>query len=166
MAIIETKHKKQGFTNVYNGIVKDKRLSLKALGLLVKMLSVNQDDWNFSAKGFAGTTTDGEKSISNAMKELEELGYLKRSIKREKGKFASFDYTIYEESYKSEKADSVKEEDIPTKEEFIDYGMNHVASGTSWDIEFERLKRNGFKDSRGNKIQNWKNYCKALEKNR
>lgn len=166
MAIIRTENKRSGFTSVYNGIVKDKRLSLKALGLLVKMLSVNQDNWNFSAKGFAGTTSDGEKSISNAMKELEELGYLKRTIKREKGKFASYSYTIYEEPYKCETIECENNTDIPTKENFIEYGLNHVASGVSWDIEYERLKLNGFKDSKGNKIHNWKNYCKALEKNR
>lgn len=39
-------------------------------------------------------TSDGKTSVKNAIKELDEHGYLKRKQKRENGKFGQFVYFI------------------------------------------------------------------------
>ncbi len=66
MAILRNKSQ-QGFTIVDNYALKDKRLSLKATGLLVKMLSL-PDYWEFSEAGLAAIVKDGITSIRSAIK--------------------------------------------------------------------------------------------------
>ncbi len=60
-----------------NTHLRDKNLSLKAVGLLSKMLSFN-DGWKFSTRGLAAICKEGPDAILSALKELEENGYLVR----------------------------------------------------------------------------------------
>ena len=93
MAILRNKSQ-QGFTIVDNYALKDKRLSLKATGLLVKMLSL-PDYWEFSEAGLAAIVKDGITSIRSAIKELECLGYLVRTRNRnDKGAFTDCDWEV------------------------------------------------------------------------
>lgn len=93
MAILRNKSQ-QGFTIVDNYALKDKRLSLKATGLLVKMLSL-PDYWEFSEAGLAAIVKDGITSIRSAIKELEGLGYLVRTRNRnDKGAFTDCDWEV------------------------------------------------------------------------
>lgn len=156
--IVKAKNQKQGFTLINNAILHDKRLSLKALGVYLQLISKDQDEWKFSVNGISGLVADGERSVSNAMRELEECGYLKRIPNREGGKYTKYEYYIYEEPFKHE--DTVN---IPSKDEFMEWCIQNVDSGVSWDIEYDRLVSNEWKDSKGNPIHNWKHYCKALE---
>jgi len=96
MAILRNKSQ-QGFTIVDNYALKDKRLSLKATGLLIKMLSL-PDDYEFSEAGLAAIVKDGITSIRSAIKELEEMGYLVRTRNRdENGAFTDCDWEIVED---------------------------------------------------------------------
>ena len=88
--------KDKNFTIIDNGIFQDKKLSLKAKGLLVTMLS-KSSTWNFSIKGLTTLSDDGETTIRNALSELERNGYLKRTRLIEKGVIRDWKYTIYEE---------------------------------------------------------------------
>jgi hypothetical protein len=67
-----TKH----FTVLPNAMLRDKRLSFKARGLLAMVLS-NSDEWVIN-KGWmeSQSESDGEKSIDSALKELKKLGYV------------------------------------------------------------------------------------------
>ena len=67
----------------------DTNLSLKALGLLYKLL-VREDDITTMFK-IKSETLDGATSISTAFKELQRLGYLKleRNVLKEKTKIES-----------------------------------------------------------------------------
>lgn len=56
---------------------KNKKLSLKAKGLLSLMLSL-PDDWNYNMKGLASLSRDGIDSVRSAIKELEHHGYVER----------------------------------------------------------------------------------------
>jgi hypothetical protein len=77
---------------------KEKGMSLKAKGLLSLMLSL-PDDWDYSVMGLVKLSKDGKDSVVSELKELEEFRYLTRTrIQDEKGKFAGFDYDIYEET--------------------------------------------------------------------
>jgi hypothetical protein len=69
------KKKKQNFTIVGNGILRDNRLSFKAKGLFCYMYSMD-DGWSFTIKSIATQQKDGVDSIRSALNELKELGYI------------------------------------------------------------------------------------------
>jgi len=70
-------NKTRDFTVMGNTHLRDKNLSLKAVGLLSKMLSFN-DGWQFSTRGLAAICKEGPDAILSALKELEKNGYLVR----------------------------------------------------------------------------------------
>lgn len=77
------------FTVMGNIHLRDKNLSLKAVGLLSKMLSFN-DSWQFSTRGLAAICKEGPDAILSTLKELEENGYLVRHRSRDdKGRLGS-----------------------------------------------------------------------------
>ena len=65
------------FTMVHNEYLRDKSLCLAGKGILTVMLSLPKT-WNFSIKGLAAYTGQGEKAISSALKACEKAGYLVR----------------------------------------------------------------------------------------
>lgn len=58
-----------------NAHLRDKRLSLKAVGLLSIVLSL-PDEWHYTVKGLVGSVKDGERAINGALSELKQYGYL------------------------------------------------------------------------------------------
>ena len=94
MAVIRVE-KRSNFTVLDNTAIRDKSLSLKALGLYVKMMSL-PPEWNYSVAGLAAICKEGMSAIRSCLKELEEAGYLVRERKNnEKGYFV-YSYTLYE----------------------------------------------------------------------
>ncbi|MCD7822417.1 MAG: helix-turn-helix domain-containing protein [Oscillospiraceae bacterium] len=84
-----------GFTTMLNHHLRNKNLSLKAVGLLSKMLSL-PPDWDYSLQGLATLNTDGIDGIRSAMKELEEQGYVYRYQTRdENGHMSKARYTVF-----------------------------------------------------------------------
>lgn len=61
-----------GFTTMLNHHLRNRNLSLKAVGLLSKMLSL-PPDWDYSIRGLATLNTDGIDGIRTAMKPGEAL---------------------------------------------------------------------------------------------
>ena len=97
MAILR-KSNKQQFTSLPQGIFRDKRLSLKDVGLLVSMLSL-PDDWEFSENGLETVfENDGQSSIRTGLKNLEKAGYLKRVRERDKktGRITACNWYLYD----------------------------------------------------------------------
>ena len=82
LAILRNPRKKN-FTVIGNEALRDKRLSLKARGLLTTMMSL-PDSWEFSENGLDKIfEKDGITSIKSGLKELESCGYLERSRSRD-----------------------------------------------------------------------------------
>lgn len=96
MAILKNESRAQ-YTVVLQSVIRDENLSLKALGLLVKLLSM-PDNWHFSEQGLLSIfKNDGQSSVRSGLKELEQFGYLVRKRTRnEKGQVANVDWTIRE----------------------------------------------------------------------
>lgn len=91
-----TVQKNNNFTVISNDIFKDTRLSCKAKGLLVTMLSC-PPEWNYTVDGLTKLSLDDRASIRSTLNELETFGYLdRRRVKDKKGRFADVEYTIYE----------------------------------------------------------------------
>ena len=90
-------NKTRGYTVMANFHLRDKNLSLKAVGLLSKMLSFN-DGWKFSTRGLAAICKEGPDAILSALRELESCGYLVRHRQRDaKGRMSNTVFEIYEE---------------------------------------------------------------------
>jgi hypothetical protein len=90
-------NKTNNFTVMSNFHFKEKKMSLKAKGLLSLMLSL-PDSWDYSISGLTTLSKDGKDSVMSALAELEKFGYLTRErIINEKGQFAGVEYNIYEE---------------------------------------------------------------------
>lgn len=96
MSIVRV-HKTGNFTVMSNYHFKEKKMSLKAKGLLSLMLSL-PDDWNYSISGLVTLSKDGKDSVMSALGELENFGYLTRERQvDDKGRFAGVEYNIFEE---------------------------------------------------------------------
>jgi len=68
---------KNNFTVVTNNIVNDDRLTLKAKGLYLFLLS-KPDNWTFSARLIATQNKDAIDSVNAGLQELEKVGLLSR----------------------------------------------------------------------------------------
>ena len=83
------------FTQIPNDWVRDTRLSLKAIGLLVQLMS-HSPGWNMSIRSLAKANGTGIDTIKSAVLELEKNGYLVRSEKQKQnpdGTFADYEWT-------------------------------------------------------------------------
>lgn len=88
-------NKNNDYTTMSNYHLKDKRLTLKAKGLLSVMLSLS-DEWNYSVAGLCSISKENETAINSALKELKDYGYLVVSKERKlDGKF-EYNYDIFE----------------------------------------------------------------------
>lgn len=63
------------YTVMGNHHLRDKNLSLKAIGLLSKMLSL-PDDWDYSMNGLVAICKEKKASVTSALNELKENGYV------------------------------------------------------------------------------------------
>lgn len=70
------------FTTVDNEAVADKRLSLKAKGLVLYLMS-KPDGWRIASRSIASENADGRDSILSAITELLERGYATRYTERD-----------------------------------------------------------------------------------
>lgn len=96
MAILRKANKDQ-YTTIPQEIFRDKRLSLKDIGLLVSLLSL-PDNWHFSENGLEAIFEhDGQTSIRTGLKNLEKYGYLRRErLRNPDGKMGSVNWYLYD----------------------------------------------------------------------
>ncbi len=89
----------KGYTVMSNYHLRDKSLSLKAKGLLSQILSL-PEDWDYTLKGLALINREKIDAIRQAIRELEQAGYIVRSRERdERGRLRGADYVIYEQPH-------------------------------------------------------------------
>ena len=104
------------YTGMSNHHLKNRLLSLKAKGLLSVMLSL-PDEWDYTLRGLAAISREGVDAIREAIRELEDAGYIVRSRGRnEKGQLSGTEYVIYEHSQQSADAPVL---DNPTQEKSV-----------------------------------------------
>lgn len=80
-----------------NTHLKDKRLSLKAIGLLSVVLGL-PEDWHYTVNGLVGIVKDGKDSVESAIKELKKNGYLRveKIYPNENSNRIQYQYTFFE----------------------------------------------------------------------
>lgn len=69
------KKSKIPFTQISNKLLNDDRISLKAKGIYAYMYS-KTDDWNFTIKSMSKQLLEGMRSISSALSELKQYGWV------------------------------------------------------------------------------------------
>jgi len=73
------------FTRIPNSAIADEQLDLKALGLLVLMLS-KPDGWTFRERNLAQAAGVGRDAVRSAMQKLITAGYVRRTRVAEDGR--------------------------------------------------------------------------------
>ena len=95
MAVMRVE-KNQNYTTMSNYHLQDTRLTLKAIGLLSKILSL-PDDWDYTVAGLASICKEGKDAVRSALEELETAGYIeRRQTHAADGSFAGNEYIVYE----------------------------------------------------------------------
>lgn len=84
------------FTTLSNAVINDSRLSFRARGVLMWLLSKPADWRTLSVSIAAQSPREGRDSIRTAMRELEEFGYLTRERVRDTGGRFHIVQTIHE----------------------------------------------------------------------
>ena len=96
MAEVFRRIKNNNYTVMCNHHLQNEHLSLKAMGLMSKLLSL-PDDWNYSVRGIAAICKDGYESVRTAFLELEKEGYIvRRRIRDQQGHIIRTEYYILE----------------------------------------------------------------------
>lgn len=98
MNIIRVQRNKN-YTVMANYHLKDQNLSLKAVGLLSKLLSL-PENWDFSVNGLVSIVKEGRDAVRSCLAELKENGYLKvESLRDKNGHIIGSKYTITEKPF-------------------------------------------------------------------
>lgn len=142
--------KTSNYTVVSNKILWDKRLSLKARGLLIFCLGL-PDGWEYSIEGLVKATGEGRTSVASGLKELEDNGYLRRRRVYTNGKVSGIDYFLYEDPLMPDVAGEPIEDEVPFNdfeaipvEETVDF-----TNAIPVDIPVEEEIFNVFADTTG-----------------
>lgn len=86
--IIRVEHQDK-YVAVRNKTVRDRRLSYKATGLLVYLLSL-PDDATVDRAGLARSKRDGQDSVMTGLRELAQAGYIEyRKVQDERGRWTT-----------------------------------------------------------------------------
>ena len=92
--------KSSNYTTMGNFHLRDKKLSLKAKGLLSVVLSL-PPNWDYSVAGLVAIVMEKETVVRSCLKELKEAGYLvveKERPTKENGGHFNYVYIFYEKS--------------------------------------------------------------------
>lgn len=95
-------NKTTNYTIMSNIFLRDKRLSLKAKGLLALMFSL-PEEWNYSVDGLVYLCKEEESAVKSTLRELKECGYLvvdKKMPNETKSGRIEYEYNVYEEPIK------------------------------------------------------------------
>ncbi len=98
--------KNENYTIVSNVVLRDKRITLKAKGLIALVMSL-PPNWDFTVRGLISIVKEGRDSIYASIAELKKYGYCDVIICRdERGKLLGNDYVFYEEPHFANDNDS------------------------------------------------------------
>lgn len=96
MAVFRVYKESGNFVTVHKSFIHDDNLSWKAKGILLYLLS-RPDDWQIYETELVRHSTDGLSGLKTGIKELEKVGYIQRTRKRDdKGRLKEYEYAVYE----------------------------------------------------------------------
>lgn len=95
--IIKVANKTENFTISANEVPRRNDLSARAKGIHSYLMTL-PGDWKLYKEELYQHFTEGRDAINTAFKELEKAGYIKKTRLKENGRFAGWDYSVYETS--------------------------------------------------------------------
>ena len=110
MSIVRVQ-KTKNYTVMSNTHLRDKRLTLKAKGLLSVVLSL-PEDWDYTIRGLCAICKENETAVKSALKELKEYGYLivtKLNPEKGNGNFR-YIYDFFENPQENQTVENQEEE--------------------------------------------------------
>lgn len=114
MAVLRV-NKTRDYTVMSNHHLKDRRLSLKAKGLLSTMLSL-PDTWDYSIAGLVAISKENETAVKSTLGELREYGYLvitKKLPNETNSGRIEYEYDIYEQPQEKQEIEKQGVENLP-----------------------------------------------------
>ena len=106
----KTINKKENFTSIHNKLINNSRISLKAKGIMLYMLS-KPENWKYNPKEITKNSKDGLDSVYSGIKELIEAGYISRTRHSD----GTVDYFVVEDVEENDIVDFSKKEN-PNRE--------------------------------------------------
>lgn len=160
-------NKNKNYTCMGNYHLRDTELSLKAIGLLSKILSL-PDEWDYSLKGLVSICKEDTRSVRNTLNELKEKGYIKvTKIPPQKGfNKIKYVYDIYEKPIQNEDIQNVYVQDGNTQNVYVQKDIqlntnklntkqsNKEQSITEDNIKKVSKKEESFDDIIDNSVEN------------
>ena len=172
MAVIRVE-KTKDYTTMCNEHLKDKKLSLKAKGLLSMMLSL-PDEWHYSVKGLKGICQESINAINGVLNELEKNNYLIRNRKYCDGKISEWEYIIFETKEQKDlylknlylQNEDIRNEDIRNEDVYKDTNQSSTNKSNT-----NGASTNGYDMRVLGKIESefetiWKIYKKKVDKDK
>ena len=157
-------NKTADYTVMSNSHFREKGMSLKAKGLLSLMLSL-PDSWDYSIAGLVTLSKDGKDSVMGALTELENFGYLIRTrTKDESGRFAGYEYDIFENPQTAKPQASEPYSEKPHTEKPTQYNTNQLNTDISNTNDKKKVRKSAAAsfDSLIEKYSNGNEEVKAL----
>lgn len=97
MDVIKVSKTEGNFVMMYNGVFREKDLSLRAKGMLATIMSL-PPSWDFSIKGLSCILKEGRDAIYSTINELIEKSYCVRYEIKDNGKIKGTEYHFCEKS--------------------------------------------------------------------
>ena len=139
--IIRSARPDSHFSIFTNEVIRDSRLSYKARGILMELLS-RPDNWRISAHALASSGIDGITAIMSGLKELRDLGYIvTRRRQDEKGHWTteSVVYDLPKSGFPS--SDNPNSDNPPVIEEPIKKNRVRIKTGESENSPIQELMK-------------------------
>ena len=132
MSIIRSPRLESNFSVISNSVIRDSRLSYRARGVLLEILS-RPDNWRVSGDSLSRGGKEGRDAILTALKELRDCGYI-RTVKqrKESGTFETINYV-----YDTPQQASVTVLPTPGKPQLVNQGSLEELSKKNLDINSE-----------------------------
>lgn len=112
MAVFRLK-KNNNYTCMSNYHLRDTTISLKAIGLLSKMLSL-PDNWDYSFNGLVAICKENKSSIRSVINELKEHKYIEIIEERDDKGHYQYIYNVYEKpKTENQTTDNQKSDNVP-----------------------------------------------------
>ena len=124
MSVVRVNHN-TNYTVMSNHHLRNMNLSLKAIGLLSKILSL-PPEWDYTIEGLTAICKDGVSAVKSALQELKAEGYLvvtKLMPDKTKSGRIEYIYDIYEQPHKKQEVEKQGVEILPVEIQAVE---NHL----------------------------------------
>lgn len=144
MSVVRVNHN-TNYTVMSNHHLRNMNLSLKAVGLLSKILSL-PPDWDYTIEGLAAICKDGVTAVKGALKELKDEGYLvvtKLMPDKTKSGRIEYIYDIYEQPQEKQALEKQEVENLQVEIQGVENPLQLNTNKSSKEVlSKEELKTN------------------------